>query len=80
MKKTNENINGYAVTLTGWPSVLRRKREVVRTFTELKDSYPGASMYAVAKNTAMKHEISPGQVLNIVKEAGFKPWNTSLLK
>lgn len=80
MKVTKEEINGYEVTLSGWPSSVRRKREVLKTFTGLKDSYPGASFHAVAKNTAMRHELSTAQVLNIAKDAGFEKWKSSLLK
>lgn len=80
MKKTNENINGYEVAISGWPTTIKRKREVLETFTELKDNFPGASLHAIAKNTAMKHEMSTATVLNIAKEAGFRPWNSYLLK
>ena len=80
MRKTNENINGYEVTIGGWPTTIKRKREVLETFTELKDSFPGASLHAIAQATARKREMSTGTVLNIAKEAGFKPWNSYLLK
>ncbi len=76
MKKSNEIMNGYQVTLRGWPSVIRRKRAVMKTFTELKERFPGASFHAVAKAAAVKHEISVVSVSRIAKEAGFETWKT----